>query len=181
MVNFNVVNSSSDPLFIVKSRREPYKSGYRGIDNCIYFTMNRRRTCVDIYIIIINWFQPECWPQKFLLQLLSLDVCVALKKAPCALCTFYVKSKEEHARNDTPCCSVTVITQKCASSQCLSFSTRLVPKFCPVIHLIEKEKKEIRKSKHTHTILEDTGDKSYFTEANHSMKKEKKRRTWELP
>ena len=121
-------------------------------------------------------------------RVLAAEIPIAIAFAWCmccveksTLCTFYVESKKEHARNDTPCCSVTVITQKCASSQCLSFSTRLVPKFCPVIHLIEKEKKEIRKSKHTHTILEDTGDKSYFTEANHSMKKEKKRRTWELP
>ena len=75
MVNFKlklyVVNS--DPLFIVKSRREPYISGYRGIDNCIYFTINRGRTHVDTHITVINRFQPEGLPQKFLLQLLSLD------------------------------------------------------------------------------------------------------------
>ena len=142
MVNFNNKNRTCkiDPLFIVKSRREPYKRGYRGIDNCIYFTINRRRTHVDIYITIINRFQPEGWPQKFPI-VIAFAWCVALKKVPC--CTFYyVESKKEHARNDTPCCSVPVSTRKCASSQCLSFSTRLLPKFCPVIHLFEKEKKE---------------------------------------
>ena len=155
MVNFNKKNRTCkiDPLFIVKSRREPYKSGYRGIDNSIYFTINRRSTHVDIYITIINRFQPEGRPQnqKFPI-VIAFAWCVALKKVPCK---FYVESKKEHARNATPCCSVPLITRKYASSQCLSFSTRLVPKFSPVIHLFEKEKKEKilktkSKSKHSH-------------------------------
>ena len=75
MVYFKQKNRTckSDSLFIVKSRIESYKSGYRGIDNCIYFTINRERTRVDVHIATINRFQPEGWPRKLLLQLLSLD------------------------------------------------------------------------------------------------------------
>ena len=156
VVNFNNKNRTCkiDPLFIVKSRRQPYKSGYRGIDNCIYFTIKRKRTHIGIYITIINQSQPEGWPQKFPIAI-AFDWCMC--RVDVEKSTLYILCREqkskEHVRNATPCCSVPVITRKYVSSQCLSFSTRLLPKFCPVIHLFEKEKKEKRNEKqHTHNF-----------------------------
>ena len=46
---------------------------------------------------------PESWPQKFLLQLLSLLEVFAWKKY---LLLCYVKSNKERSSHDTPCCTV---------------------------------------------------------------------------
>ena len=54
--------------------RNPYESGYWGVPLCIYFTRIMGRTRVDVHITTSNRFQPEGWPRKLLLQLLSLDV-----------------------------------------------------------------------------------------------------------
>ena len=61
MVNFKQKSYvvKSDSLFIVKSRIESHMSVYGGIDNYIYFKVNREIMHVNVHIITINRFQSE--------------------------------------------------------------------------------------------------------------------------
>ena len=137
MVYFKQKNRTrkSNPLFTVKSSIESHinKSGYGGIDNCIYFTVNRERTRVDVHITIINQFQPAGWPWQSLLQLLSLDVS-RWKKVP------GTSSKKERCSRDTPSCSAPVSTWEYSAARFLSFfSTRLHEIFsCEIAILLRK-------------------------------------------
>ena len=85
----------SNPIVCaIKSRIETHISGFGGIDCCLYlFCAIYGKINEDVHITIINQFQPEGCPWKFLLQLHSLDVCVALKKEPGILCRIVENKK----------------------------------------------------------------------------------------